>query len=200
MRRPSGDSYGRSSSGLAAGRAAALLAVAVVLGIILLNAADDTPSTAVSTGTDDTTPDEVTTSTLPTTTIVTLPPRTPADVKIIAANGTDVKGVAKRATDQLKAAGYNVLSPTDASAKAQSSAIYYAGDFVREAEVVAVGLGLPPTAVQPLPTPPPLADARGANLVLVVGPELAAQLAASATPSTTAAGAGTSATTTTTKP
>ena len=200
MRRPGGD-YGRSSSGLAAGRAAALLAAAVVLGIVLLNAADDSPSTAVSTGTDDTVPDEVTTSTpLPTTTIVTLPPRAPADVKIIAANGTDVKGVAKRATDQLKAAGYNVLSPTDASAKAQSSSVFYAADFQREADVVATGLGLPSTAVQPLPTPPPLADARGANLVLVVGPELAAQLASTASSSTTAAGGGASASTTTTKP
>ena len=203
MRRP-GDTYGRSSSGLAAGRAAALLAVAVVLGIVLLNAADDSPSGSVAAGSDDTTPENTTPSTLATTTIVTLPPRAPADVKVIAANGTDVKGVAKKATDALKAAGYNVLSPTDTSAKAQASSVYYVGDFTREAEAVAAGLGLPPTAVQALPTPPPLADARGANIVVVVGPDLAAPLAAPAPSSTTAASAGgtatTASTTTTTKP
>lgn len=202
MRRP-GDSYSRSSSGLNAGRAAFLLAVAVVLGIILLNATDDEPSTSVASTTDTTVPSEQATSTLPTTTIVTLPPRAPADVKVIAANGTDVKGVAKKATDALKAAGYNVLSPTDASAKAPASAVYYAAEYTREANAVATGLGIPPTSVQPIPTPPPVADPRGANVVVVIGPELAAQLTGpTATSSTTAARSGTTAktTTTTTKP
>ena len=192
MRRPgAGDGYGRGS-GMAAGRAAALLAVAVVLGIILLNAADDTSPRQVAAGTEDSNGEETTTSTAVSTTVVTLPVRAPADVRVISANATDVRGVARKATDQLKAAGYNVLSPTDA-AKAPASAVYFVGDYMREAEAVATALGLPPTAVQPLPTPPPLADARGATVIVLVGPELAAQL--SGTTATTAAAPSSSSTT-----
>lgn len=192
MRRPgqSGDdgSFGRSA-GMQPGRGAALLVVAVLLGIVLLNAADDAPPDRVAAGTTDTTSE----TTLPeevTTTVVTLPARAPADVKVIAANGTGTKGVARKATDQLKAAGYNVLSPTDASAMVTSSNVFFVGDFEREAGAVATNLGLPTTSVQLLPTPPPLADARGATVIVVVGPELAAMLSGSTT-ATTAAGATT---------
>lgn len=207
MRRPrsaAGDTFGRSS-GIQTGRGAALLAGAVLLGVVLLNAADDPPPDRVSAATSDTTPSEVTSSTGVVTTVVTLPPRAPADVKVIAANGTDVKGVARKATDQLKAAGYNVLSPTDAQ-KVTASAVYFVGDYMREAEAVATNLALPPESVTALPTPPPLADARGATVVVVVGPELAQRLSGS-TSATTAAGATTSSTaagaaasTSTTKP
>ncbi|HEX2700263.1 MAG TPA: LytR C-terminal domain-containing protein [Acidimicrobiales bacterium] len=168
------------------GRGAALLVVAVLLGIVLLNAADDAPPDRVAAGTSkDDGESEVTTSTGVTTTVVILPVRAPADVKVISANGTDTKGVARKATDQLKAVGYNVLSPTDAP-KTAASAVYFAGDFQREAEGVAANLGLPPTSVQPVPTPGPLADPRGADVIVVVGPELAQTLARPTTASTTA--------------
>lgn len=203
MRRPgqSADdtSFGRSA-GMQPGRGAALLIVAVLIGIVLLNAADDAPPNRVAAGSSDDTPSEVTTSTALTTTIVTLPLRAPADVKVITANGTDVRGVAGKARDQLKTAGYNVLAPTDA-ARAPASAVYFTGDFTREAEAVAANLGLPPTSVQPFPTPAPLADARGATVIVIVGPELAQTLTATTAPAattTTAARAG--AATTTTKP
>jgi len=198
MRRPRSvaddSSFGRS--GIRAGRGAVLLAVAVLLGVVLLNAADNPPPDRTAAGRPDTTPSNVTTSTGVTTTVVTLPPRAPADVKVITANGTDVKGVARKATDQLKAAGYNVLSPTDAQ-KVTASAVYFVGDYMREAEAVAASLALPPTSAVALPTPPPLADVRGANVVVVVGPELAQRLAGttSTTSATTVAGATTSSTT-----
>lgn len=184
---------------MAPGRGAALLAVAVVLGVVLLNAADDPPPDRVAAGrTGGSTPSEVTTSTGVTTTVATLPLRTPADVKVIAANGTTMKGVARKATDQLKTAGYNVLSPTDAQ-RAAASAVYFVGDFMREAEAVAANLGLPASSVQALPTPPPLPDARGATVIVVVGPELAQSLAATtATTATTAAAGGVTTTSTTT--
>ncbi|MGI8685626.1 MAG: LytR C-terminal domain-containing protein [Acidimicrobiales bacterium] len=210
MRRPSQSddgSFGRSS-GMQPGRGAVLLVIAVLLGVVLLNAADDAPPDRVAAGTSDDTSSETTPATDVTTTVVTLPPRAPADVKVIAGNGTGTKGVARTATDQLKAAGYNVLSPTDA-VKVDASNVYYVGDFQREAEAVATALGLPPTAVQPFPTPAPLADARGATVIVIVGPELAqtlggsttASTAAGATTTTAASTAGsTTTTTTTTKP
>lgn len=210
MRRPgqAGDdgSFGRSA-GMQPGRGAALLVVAVLLGVVLLNAADDAPPERVSAGSSDNGSSETTLPTeASTTTVATLPPRAPAEVKVIAANGTATKGVARKATDLLKASGYNVLSPTDATAKAAASNVYFVGDFQREAEAVAAGLSLPATTVQPFPTPPPIADARGASVIVVVGPDLASTLggsttastAAGATSTTTAASGAT--TSTTTKP
>lgn len=193
MRRPgqSADD-GSRSSGIQPGRGAALLAVAVVLGIVLLNAADDAPPDRVSSGSSATTPSDSTSSTLAApTTVVTLPLRAPADVKVITGNGTTTKGVAGKARDQLKAAGYNVLAPTDAT-KATASAVYFVGDYTREAEGVATSLGLPPSSVAAVPTPPPLPDARGANVIVVVGPELAQRL--TPTSATTAAGGATTTT------
>jgi len=175
------------------GRGAALLAVAVLLGIVLLNAADDPPPERVSAGPTTTAPADATPTTGVVTTLATLPLRAPAEVKVLVANGTGLRGVAGKATAQLKAAAYNVLAPTDAPA-ATASAVYFVGEYSREAEGIATALGLPATSVQPVPTPAPLADARGANVIVVVGPELAQRLGGATTATTAAA------TTTTTKP
>lgn len=200
MRRPrhaaEDASFGRSA-GMAAGRGAALLAVAMVLGVVLLNAADDPPADRVVARSDDEAPAS-TTTTAELTTVATAPPRAPKDVKVISANGTTVKGVARKVTDQLKAAGYNVLAPTD-SKRADASAVYFAGDFEREAQAVAQNLGVPATSVQALPTPPPLPDPRGANVVVVVGPELAQRLATTATTGPGASSTTAKAVTTTTR-
>lgn len=198
-------SFGRSS-GMAAGRAAALLAVAVVIGIVLLNAADDDddePSRQVSAAGDvpTTTVPLETTTTLPATTS-TLASRAPKDVKVLSTNGTDVKGAARRATDVLRAAGFNVLAPVDFGKSVTVSAVYFTAGFEREAQGVATSLGLGAAVVKLMPTPPPLADARGANVLVVVGPEVAGRLVApaggAATTPTTKAGAATSAPSTTT--
>jgi hypothetical protein len=184
---------------MAAGRGAALLAVAVILGIVLLNAADDPPAEVVATGSADDDGGKATTSTTQAQVLTTLAPaplRAPKDVKVISANGTTVKGVARKVTDELKAAGYNVLAPTDAPQRTQASSVYFAGDFEREAKAVGESLGLPVTAVQALPAPPPLPDTRGANVVVVVGPELAQRLSTTAT--TAAANPAAGATTSTT--
>ncbi|HET7487656.1 MAG TPA: LytR C-terminal domain-containing protein [Acidimicrobiales bacterium] len=188
-------SFGRST-GIQAGRGAVLLIVAAVLCIVMLKATDDSSSEVNAAGGTTTTTEHTTTSVAPTTTIVTVPPRPPADVKVIAGNATDVKGVARQATDELKAAGYNVLSPTDAkNKKIPASAVYFVGDYSREAAAVATALGLPVTVVATVPTPGPVADTRGANVIVLVGPELAQRLAATA-PSTTTTAARASTTTT----
>lgn len=198
------NSFGRST-GMAVGRAAGLLAAAVVIGILLLNAADDAPKGRVTAGRDttDTTVavSEETTTTAPAVTTTTAALRAPKDVKVVSANGTDVKGVARKATDALRAAGFNVLAPVDFGKSVTSSNVYFAPGFEREAQAVASLLGLGPDVVTALPTPPPIADGRGANVVVIVGPETAARLAA-ASPSapTTAKPAAAGATTTTKAP
>jgi len=179
---------------MAAGRGALLLAVAVAIGIVLLNAADSAPS-----------PQQVvanhsvsTLSTLPTVSSTTLPARAPKDVKVIAANGTRVKGAGAKVTDTLRQAGYDVLSPTDAP-KANASMAYYVTGYDRDAAEVARALGLSPTAVAPMPAPPPIGDARGAHVVVIIGPDLAG--GTGETTATTRAGTTTTrkATTTTAK-
>lgn len=201
------NSFGRST-GMAVGRAAALLGAAVVIGIVLLNAADDSPTGRVTAGRDttDTTVavSEETTTTAPPVTTTTVALRAPKDVKVVSANGTDVKGVARKATDALRAAGFNVLAPVDLGKSVPASTVYFATGFEREAQAVASLLGLGPDVVKVLPTPPPIADGRGANVVVVVGPETAARLAAASpsapTTPTTAKSAGAGTTTSTTAP
>ncbi len=157
---------------MAAGRGALLLIVAVVLGVLLLNAADDTP-TRVGAGRDDDDSEDgtattTTTQPVPTTAAV----RPPREVRVLSANGTEVAGAARKVSDGLRNGGYNVLAPTEARA-AETSAVYFTPTFEREAQMLAQALQLPPTAVQPLPNPPPVSDTRGANVLVVVGPDLA---------------------------
>ena len=158
---------------MAAGRGALLLVVAVVLGVLLLNAADDTPQRAASgQGNGNGDDQETTTTTAPVTT-TTAAPRKPAEVKVLSANGTRVAGAAGRVRDTLRAQGYNVLAPLEARNQATASAVYFSPNFEREARAVAQALRLEPNSVQPLPNPPPVPDIRGADVVVVVGPDLA---------------------------
>ena len=189
-------SFGRSA-GMAAGRGAVLLAVAVFLGVVLLNAAEDGPAERVTT--EDAPPAEEPGpgTENPDATTTTTPPRAPGDVKVLTANGTPTPGAAGRVRDLLKAQGYNVLAPLDAKAT-DTSAVYFSPTFEREAGAVAQVLALPATSVQPLPNPPPVAQLREANVLVVVGPELARRTARSTT--TTTARARARPTTTTARP
>lgn len=183
-------SFGRSA-GTAVGRGAAIIAVALVIGIVFLNAVDDPPQRVVAGDepTETTLPaegeeDVTTTTAIPTTTVAL---RAPKDVKVLALNGTSTKGVAGKVTDTLRRLGYNVLAPSDAPA-AKESTVFVGAGFEREGAELARVLALSPSAVKPLTTPPPVADVRGANLVVVVGPDLAARFATtSGTTATTAA-------------
>jgi hypothetical protein len=175
-------SFGRSAGGAAA-RGAGLLLVAVVLGILLLRSGGGDPySRSVQTGS---LPSPALTS-LPTATTVTVPVRSPADVKMLPVNGTTTANAAGATGAKLKAAGYNVLAATNTTRQATASNVFYEAGYEREARVAAQLLGLPDTAVQPMPTPPPVADTRGANLIVVVGPDLARATPPGTSPPTTA--------------
>lgn len=178
-------SFGRSS-GMAAGRAAALLVLAVVLGIVVINGAEDVPGQRLTAGGTATTRTSVarTTTTVRRSTTTTTPVRQPKDVKVLPANGTTVAGAAGKVRDMLKAAGYNVLAPGQAK-KADASAVYYTATYDREARAVADVLALPPPSVQSLPEPAPVTDLRGANILVVVGPDLAQRVTQRSTTSTT---------------
>ena len=184
--RPADPSGGNSARGVA------LLAVAVILGLLILNRTDEGVSTSdVRIETPTTESDSATTVPSPPTTV--RPLRAPADVKVLAANGSNVSGLGRRTADQLKAKGYtNTLAPTDTTRDVAATTVEFNADFEPEARAVAEALGLPPTVVKALDSPP-VPDTRGADVVVLIGPDLpgATATTASGSPATTAAASGT---------
>ncbi len=183
--------------------------MALLIGIVLLNATDaDPPGSVVSARGDSDTRsgdggasdasggvDAPTTTVAPTT---TLPARAPKDVKVIVANASAVKGAATNAKKALDPAGYNNLAPSNAAAVAETS-VYFVPGYDRDAAGVAAALGLAPTTVKPMPTPAPF-DTKGAQVAVVLGADMASKFAAAPAPgasTTTVAGGAAGATSTT---
>ncbi|HEX9968519.1 MAG TPA: LytR C-terminal domain-containing protein [Acidimicrobiales bacterium] len=186
-------SFNRSAS-TAVGRGILLLLVAFVIGIALLQQVDDpVGEQQVSSSSD-----EETTTTLPAVveppTTTAAPVREPKNVRVLTANGTSVKGAGGRIKDRVLAGGYNALAATDTKTPATASVVFFTPGYEREAAALATLLGLQPTAVQAMPTPPPVADLKAANLLVVVGPDLAQAPAGSSTSTTARTGATTSST------
>ncbi|MEY2565815.1 MAG: LytR cell envelope-related transcriptional attenuator [Actinomycetota bacterium] len=198
-------SFARSAS-VNAGRGAVLIAVAVIVGFLLLHPLDDNgngtgvlASKPRPSGTTPTTP----LPTLPTTT--TAAAHAPKDVKVLVINGTTVAGAASRVAQPLKVNGYNVLRAVDASAAVKAatkaSAVYYVTrDYEKDAKALQLALALPPSPVTAVPTPPPAVEVSQANVVIVVGPDLARAGTAGTTSTTSrSTSATTSRATTTTR-
>ena len=168
-----------------------LLGVAVLLGLLLLNTTDAAPQ-RVTTGT--TTGGTADTSPLDPDDSDPVEPadmaRPPGEVNVLVANATRTEGLASRITERLRVAGYMVKPPTDAP-KEDASVVHFASGYEVEARIVAETLELPPSAVQPMPTPAPVSDLREAHVLVLAGPELATQT------TTTSSPAGAGATTTT---
>jgi hypothetical protein len=184
------------SAGTAMGRGIVLLLVAFVIGLALLQQVDDpTGEQQVSSSPDKTTSTTTTGTPVvepPTTTAA--PVREPKNVRVLTANGTTTKGAGGKIKDRVLAGGYNALAATDTKAPAPASVVYFTAGYDREAAALATLLGLQPTAVQPMPAPPPVADLKAANLLVVVGPDLAQAAAGSSTSTTARAGATTTTT------
>lgn len=195
-------SFGRSA-GIQIGRAVGLIAVAAVIGIILLHRTSSTTTVAAH-GTTTTAPSHPTstTGTTPTTTGAALRP--PSSVKVLVANGTVAGGgagvsqhLAGTVTQTLHAKGYDTLAAVDANQKVTASIVYFQPGYEKEAAALAQSLALPASAVQPMPAQPPVASLNGANILVVASTDLASS-AASTTTTTAHATTTTIATTTTT--
>jgi len=157
-----------------------LLALAVVLGIVLLqqlgSGADSSQLSANATV-------EETTSTTRRATLTTVPPvnttttvraRAKGDVKVVVANGGGVRGAGASATATLKAASYAALAPADATGPVEKTTIQYADGYEAEAREVAQTLNQPPTVVAKLSAPPvAAADIGDAKVVVVLGADAA---------------------------
>ena len=190
------------SNAAAAPRALLLIAVAVIVGLVLLwKGLDTTPGVAVPPeATDDgsaesvdmveegpadlpvedepvaaTTPAPTTTTT---TTAVPAPTRPPNQVRVLVANGSGVRRGASDVTDVLSPNGYTTLPPANATPTDTSGIYYrsgYSGDARAVMEIVAPGN---PDLILPLPpggldVPDGTLDrVANANVVVILGADL----------------------------
>jgi LytR cell envelope-related transcriptional attenuator len=161
-------------AGFAAAKGAALIGLAVIIGIVLLNVVDDgsdgpvaDDDTAATTTTgapaDTTTPPETP------TTVDEVPAKTPAELAVLVLNGGAPQGSAKSMADDLKVKGYtNSLPPSDWSGKNQTGNVVLCKpglDQEAAALATAVAEGTP---VEPFPDPAP-PGSETADCVVVVG-------------------------------
>jgi hypothetical protein len=162
------------STGGAAARGAMLIALALVIGLVLMAFALDDPQTVVSgdsnstdTGDDGSGDDAATgddgdgTGTGTTTAPATIPEdivdepavagevHPPEEVIVLVANGTGGKGVAGAVSDKLKARGY-IANAANAPSTAEA-VIYYRAGFDADARLVAELLGAPLDIIKPAP-------------------------------------------------
>ncbi len=154
----------------------ALVAIAALIGFGVLSAGYDDPNVEFSGSSDSETAESEEVSTpVPEPTID--PGLTAAaSVRVLVANATGVEGLAGSVSNTLEIdSGYTMLPATNATegTNGATTAIYYSTGSEIAARGVAEALGLDPNGVLPIPTLAPVADATGANVLVVAGDDLA---------------------------
>ena len=190
---------GPGPAGNAGARGALLLAVAVILGIVLLQQFDSGIDTGTQVSTDTSLPgdDEETTTTrriglttVPQTTTTVARARAKGDVRVLVANGAGIRGLGASTTTHLRGLGYATLSPVDATTSVEKTAVQFAEGYEAEARELAATLSLPAAVVARQSSPPvAAADLGDAKVIVILGTD-----APSLGSTTTAAGATTSTT------
>lgn len=108
-------------------------------------------------------------TTVPSTPVTRVPPD---EIDVIVANGVDPSQiVAGPEAAKLAAAGYPTPVTMDLPPPAvTTSSVYYTGNLESEAQAIAVVLGLPDSAVNPIPTPSPV-PMNTAQILVIIGPD-----------------------------
>lgn len=169
------------AGGLATGRTLIVVAIALLLGALILKRAwgNDTPK--VTTNPDGSVTETTTkgsgnaatsvATTIPIVTTTTVPLNL-ATNKVLVANGAGIDGIAGRVTAEIQKKGYVPQLPaTNANAAVPLTAIYYnpTPGADRVARFVAADLGLPATVVAAMPATKPVKDLATANVLVVLG-------------------------------
>ena len=171
---------GGSDGGTQTLKAVVLIAVVVLVGVLVLHHTPKakTPSKSAGKSSQQTTTVGPTTTRPAPTTTTTLVPVT--SIKLQVLNATGAGELATEWSRKLKAdPGYVTQTPDNATARATTSAIYViTPGYLPEAYALAKTVGLPDSAVvttipAPASAPIPTAERATANLVLVIGPNLA---------------------------
>jgi hypothetical protein len=142
-------------------KGAALIGLAVIVGVVGLQILDDTDSGSSNAAGSS----AVTAAGAVTTTTIAIRP--PAQVRVKVYNASGTLGVAQNATDILKSKGYNTQTPDTIKTKRPGNAVQCRPGFTREANALgtAVGTG---TTVEPFPGSPP-AGADTADCLVIIG-------------------------------
>jgi hypothetical protein len=159
-------------------RGVALIATAVIIGLFVLRNGFDAPEGGdIVAEADDSTATTVAGGGAPpggespgTTAAPAVRP--PAEVTVIVANTTTVSGAAGAMSDTLAGLSYQMAGPTDAQPELQNTQVLFVEGFQAEAAAVAAAMEAPPESVQPLTDPPPI-DPAGAQVVVMLGADLA---------------------------
>jgi hypothetical protein len=157
-------------------RGIALIVAAVVLGIVLLNATDRTPSFVETNGskaTQTTVAGSTETTSASTPSTARSKAHDPSAVAILVANGSGVKGAAAKIATTLAGSNYVLKTSVNTKTPASSSIVYYSPGYDADARAIA-SLLTPAPSVQPMPSPLPVADLTGANILVVVAADIAA--------------------------
>lgn len=155
-------------------RGIALIVAAVLLGVVLLNQSEDPDPTAVATdGTTTTTEgDDAGEDTTTSSTTAPNAARNPAQVTVLVANGSRVNGAGARTAEKVKAGNYLAPTPVDAPTVASASVVHYLPGYELDAKAVAALLK-PDLRVTAMPSPAPVPDLKGAQVLVVVAVDLA---------------------------
>ena len=164
-------------------RAAAIVILAVALGVVLLQVGTRAPA-GFSIGkipihepalglTTTTVPGKTTTKAKSTTT--TTAPLVRSNVKVLVANGSLISGAASSYTTLLSHQGWGTLTAVTATARVATSSVYYApGQQVAAADIAST-LALAPATVQALSAAVPVPGTAGADVVVLIGTDLASK-------------------------
>ena len=168
-----GGGGGRPRGMGSAARGAALVGIAVVLGIILLQVIDDGPSGGTGSVPTDTVETTVTSTAAPTdSTVAADHPRD--QVRVLVLNGSDQANVATLKRNVLLGLGYQVEAPGNTQLR-QGSAVACKAGFEGDATQLAKDAGPPHLQVIPFPDPPPTGrqgedvGAGNVNCVVILG-------------------------------
>jgi hypothetical protein len=161
-----------SSTGFAVAKGAALIAFAIIIGIVLLQVVDDGSSGPVSTGTTESADTTTTTSSDSASTTTTAaaegPARSPAEITVLVLNGGAPSGSAGQTSEELRSVGYVTQLPaSDDDQNRDGNTVMCQEGFEREAQTLALAVGTG-TPFEPMrdPAPPGSEDA---DCVVIVG-------------------------------
>jgi len=149
------------------GRAFVVVAVAVLLGLLMLQVGSrpavraGTAARSVARTPGSSAP---ATAASPTTTVAR------AGVAVLVENGTRVSRAANAYSSYLQRQGWKVLPVADTTAPTTTTTVYYASGQQAAASQLAKALGLPASSVTALTTSAPLGTTTGADVVLALGP------------------------------
>jgi hypothetical protein len=168
-----GVGFGRSVA-FSAARGAALIAIAVIIGIVLLQVIDDGTSGPIGDGgsaaadgtTNSTGAGSGTDASSTTSTTAATPVKPPAEVAVLVLNGSGRPGAATTQSNALKAKGYQTLEPADAPDRT-GNIVYFAAGFDRECTTVSTSVDGAPK-VEAMPSPPPTGS-ETASCVVILG-------------------------------